>query len=115
MLFDQKNQGYSPAPYHVSISTEVAPDQLKRIINHIVDFPKTYFLNTYNCSDFGIDIGRRAGINLPKTIGKYNQLFFKFEGRNPADLGEDIRAMNSNGTITIDKIGGNAPHKTGGC
>ncbi|WP_438424005.1 hypothetical protein [Aquimarina macrocephali] len=105
----------SGAPYHVSISTEVSSDQLKRIINHIVDFPETYFLNTYNCSDFGIDIGRRAGINLPKTIGQYKQLFFKFEGRNPSDLGEDIRVMNSTPKITIEKTGGNAPTKKGGC
>ncbi len=105
----------SGSPYHVSISTEVTPDQLKRIIDYIVDHPKTYFLNTYNCSDFGIDIGRKAGLNLPKTIGQYKHFFFKFEGRNPSDLGEDIRAMNPTSTISINKTGGNAPIKTGGC
>ncbi len=105
----------SGSPYHVSISTEVSPDQLKKVIDHIINFPDTYFLNTYNCSDFGIDIGRRAGLNLPKTIGVYEQLFFKFEGRNPSDLGEDIRAMNSTPNITIEKTGGNAPVKKGGC
>ncbi len=31
------------------------------------------------------------------------------------DLGEDIRVMNSTSTITIDKTGGNAPKKKGGC
>lgn len=77
----------SKSKYHVSISTEVTPDQLKRIINDINNFPDTYSLNDYNCSDFGIQIARKAGLNLPRTVGEYGVFPIKFKGRNPADLG----------------------------
>lgn len=117
LLKPQKSEIHdnSGSEYHVSISTQVTPDQLKRIINDINNFPKTYDLNKYNCSDFGIQIGRKAGLNLPAKIGTYSQLFFTFEGRNPADLGEDIREMQDTNTISIDRQGGNAPQKSGGC
>lgn len=117
LLKPQKSEIHdnSGSEYHVSISTQVNPDQLKRIINDINNFPKTYDLNKYNCSDFGIQIGRKAGLNLPAKIGTYSQLFYTFKGRNPADLGEDIREMQDTNTITIDRQGGNAPQKSGGC
>ena len=38
--------------YHVSISTGIDAGKLTNVINYIDNYPKTYDLNNYNCSDF---------------------------------------------------------------
>jgi len=68
-----------------------------------------------NCSDFGIQIGKKAGLSIPATIGKYENFIFKFEGRNPSDLGEDIRKIKESDNIKVSKNSGNAPKKKGAC
>lgn len=72
-------------------------------------------MNNYNCSDFGIEVAEKSGLNLPNTTSIYEKPFFKFEGRNPADLGEDIRNMNLPQGASRNTSGGNAPSKKGGC
>lgn len=105
----------SGSPFDVSISTTVTSAQLTKVINLINNYPKIYNLEEYNCSDFGIQIGKEAGLSLPATIGKYSNILFKFEGRNPADLGEDIRKVKQTGNIKINNKSGNAPKEKGGC
>lgn len=102
----------SNSPYHVSISIDIISSQLESIIDYIEDYPKTYNLNVYNCSDFGIKIAGKGGLSLPETIGKYG---FLFEGRNPSDLGEDIRELDLPTGVTRNLIGGNAPTRSSDC
>lgn len=101
--------------YHVSISIGVDADKLSSLINYINDYSKTYDLNNYNCSDFAIGAAEKAGLKLPKTTGSYNAVIVNFKGRNPGDLGQDIRNMNIPGGATKSVTKGNAPKKKGGC
>lgn len=101
--------------YDVSITMDVSPGQLTNVINFINEYPEVYDLNNYNCSDFGIDVAEKCGVNLPRTIGVYDKYIFRFEGRNPADLGQDIRSMSLPTEVTRNSTGGNAPTKKGGC
>ncbi|MRX39065.1 hypothetical protein GJU43_07240 [Flavobacterium sp. LC2016-23] len=101
--------------YHVSISIGIDADKLSSIINYINDYSKTYDLNNYNCSDFAIGAAEKGGLKLPKTTGSYNAVIVNFKGRNPGDLGQDIRNMNIPGGVTKSVIKGNAPKKKGGC
>lgn len=105
----------SGSPFDVSISITVSPGQLTQIIGDINSFPELYMLEEYNCSDFGIQIGNKAGLSIPATVGKYSNFIFKFEGRNPADLGQDIRQMKESENIKINTKGGSAPKKKGKC
>lgn len=112
---DAEIRDNSGSPFDVSITTDVTAQQLSTIIDEINNFPETYDLENYNCSDFGIQIGNQAGLELPATVGKYKNFIFKFEGRNPADLGEDIREIPPTNDIIINKNSGKAPKKNGKC
>lgn len=101
--------------YHVSISIGIDAGKLSSVINYINDYSKTYDLNNYNCSDFAIGAAERGGLKLPKTTGSYNAVIVNFKGRNPGDLGQDIRNMNIPGGATKSVTKGNAPKKKGGC
>lgn len=101
--------------YHVSISIGIDANKLSSVINYINDYSKTYDLNNYNCSDFAIGAAEKAGLRLPKTTGSYNAVIVNFKGRNPGDLGQDIRDMNTPGGATKSVTKGNAPKKKGGC
>ncbi len=113
---DSEIHDNSNSPYHISISIGISANQLKNIITYIEDYPSKYNLNEYNCSDFGIAISERAGINLPKTVGTYS-FFGKefFKGRNPSDLGEDMRGITLPTGATRDLDGGNAPERSADC
>ncbi|HMR15473.1 MAG: hypothetical protein KDC97_06230 [Confluentibacter sp.] len=52
-----------------------------------------------------------GGMGLPST--SVSSLTFK--GRSPGQLGQEIRAMNSDGIKTINKIKNNSPNKEGTC
>ena len=106
----------SKSPYHVSISKEVSAKEFKKAIKAINNFQNSYDLRNYNCSDFGIEVAGKSGLTLPKTVGKYKKgLITFFEGRNPSDLGEDIRKMSTGNGITINKNKGLAPERKGDC
>ncbi|WP_029272905.1 hypothetical protein [Flavobacterium sp. KJJ] len=83
--------------------------------DYINDYSKTYDLNNYNCSDFGIMVAQRASLYLPKTSGSYDNFIVKFKGRNPSDLGQDIRNMSTPNGATKITTKGNAPKKKGNC
>ncbi len=100
--------------FHVSVSTTVIASTLVQILDRIENFPASYDLNNYNCADFAIEIGRLARLNIPSTTGTYKNVIFSFRGRNPADLGEDLRIL-SGGFTTRNTTGGNAPAGKGGC
>lgn len=106
----------STSPYHVSITIDISPSQLSNIIAYIEKYPSKYDLNNFNCSDFGIQVAKKGGLNLPSTIGTYSFLGNEvFKGRNPGDLGEDMRSINLPSGATRNKIGGNAPNRSANC
>ncbi len=102
----------SNSPYHVSITIDITASQLDDVITYIENYPSTYDLNNYNCSDFGIAVALEGGLVLPATNGSYG-IFF--EGRNPSDLGEDMRELNLPVGANRDLDGGNAPSRLGTC
>lgn len=110
-IYDSELRSNNNYLYHVSISQDILASQLKTITNYIKKFPKKYDVNHYACTDFAIKIGNLGGMNLPSTTMKN----FTFEGRSPGQLGQEIRAMNSNNIKTIQKIKANSPNKEGEC
>jgi len=109
---DSEIHNNSGSPYHVSITINISASELNNIINYIIDYPEKYDLNNYNCSDFGIEVARKGGLALPKTNGSYG---FLFEGRNPGDLGEDIRELTLSSGATRDLDGGFASERSANC
>jgi hypothetical protein len=101
--------------YHISISVEIDGIELANVIKYVNNYPKTYDLNNYNCSDFAIGAAANGGLDLPKTKGSYDAVIVNFKGHNPGDLGEDIRKMNTPSGATKSTTKGNAPKKKGGC
>lgn len=101
--------------YHVSIAVEIDATKLANVINYVNSYPKTYDLNNYNCSDFAIGAAGKGGLDLPKTTGSYDAVIINFKGRNPGDLGQDIRNMKTPAGAVKIITKGNAPKKKGGC
>lgn len=117
LISSQKSELHdnSNTQYHVSISIEIDAGKLLNVISYINSYPKMYNLNNYNCSDFAIGVAAKGGLNLPKTTGTYEAIIVSFKGRNPGDLGQDIRDMSAPYGATINTTKGNAPKKKGGC
>ncbi|MDE0471460.1 MAG: hypothetical protein OXH57_05925 [Ekhidna sp.] len=55
-----------------------------------------------NCTDFGIQYSKQAGIKLKDSYGSWPG----GSGSNPGNLGEDIRKLSSNLNYEIIKSGG---------
>ncbi len=98
-------------PYNVSISTTVSGSTLQQIIDYSVNYNATYNLNSYNCSDFAIQVGNLSGMNLPEANGSWPG----GSGSNPGALGQHIRSRSSNNNQIINATGGNAPNTNKGC
>lgn len=97
--------------YDVSISTTVSGSVLETILNYSINYNSTYNLNTYNCSDFGIEIGNLAGLNLPDAFGTWPG----GGGSNPGALGQHIRGVTPSGSVTTNTTGGTSPANNKGC
>ncbi|WP_321319863.1 hypothetical protein [Labilibaculum sp.] len=97
--------------YDVSISMNIAKDKLGIILNYIKNPPLVYNLDTYNCTDFAIDVANKCGMNLPDTEGTWPN----GSGTNPGCLGQDIRNMSTTDIISIDPVGGKAPANVKSC
>ncbi|HIB8191191.1 TPA: hypothetical protein ACWX1O_001757 [Elizabethkingia anophelis] len=97
--------------FSVSITSNITATQLNNIVGYINSMSSaTYNLNTYNCTNFGIDALAKAGISLPKTSGSWPG----GGGSNPGNLGQDLRNLN-NSSVQKNTSGGNAPKNTGSC
>ena len=99
------NDGVIAEYYSTSITTSISPDQLEQILDAIINHNSTYDLNTYNCTDFGIEIGNLGGLNLPNCNGTWPG----GSGSNPGTLGEYIRNMSPSSNTTVNTDGGEAP------
>lgn len=91
-------------------SYDVPINKVTNLLSYIKNYDKTYDLNEYNCTDFGIGVFNAAGYSLPKTTGSWGV----GSGRNPGDLGQDIRSLN-NSNFQINKNGGTTPLNKGNC
>jgi len=109
---DSKIKDNSNSPYHVSITINISPSQLTDVINYIKNYPQEYDLNNYNCVDFAIQTAGQGGLIIPSTVGEYG-VFFK--GRNPSDMGEDMRELSLPLGSQRDTNGGNAPLRSPDC
>ena len=98
--------------YDVSISINVDSATLEAILNHSVNYPSSYDLNTYNRTDFVIEIGNILGMGLPDCYSSWGI----GGGSNPAKLGQYIRYnFNSDGTYLVNTNGGTSPSNNKGC
>lgn len=97
--------------FDVSLTTDISASQLSSIVGSIKNFNPTYNLNTYNCTDFGLEMANSLGLNIPDTNGTWPG----GGGSNPGNLGQDIRGLSTGTGVTKDMGGGNAPSNNGGC
>lgn len=89
--------------FDVSITYNVTALQFYDAIDYLTGFAtSTYNLETQNCSDVGIGCAAAMDKILPDTYGSWGP----GGGTNPADLGEDIRAMPNSPAYTINRAGG---------
>lgn len=102
------DQGHA---FNVSITSNINASQLNNLVGYINSVSNaTYNLNTFNCTNFGIDAAGKVGISLPKTSGTWPG----GGGANPGNLGQDLRSLN-NSSIQKNSYGGNAPKNSGNC
>ena len=99
------NEGYS-----ASVTKTITSSQLTEIIDKAKNYNKTYDLNTYNCTDFAIELGNLGGLNLPDSFGTW----LGGGGSNPGALGMHIRGLNPNSN-NVNTTGGFAPKTNKGC
>lgn len=90
--------------YDVSLSVTVSGSSLQQIVNYSINYPNTYDLDNFNCSDFGINVGNIAGMNLPDSYGSWPG----GGGSNPGTLGQHIRNKALSGNMVRNVNGGNA-------
>lgn len=96
------------------VAKTISGNQLQQIINFSINHNPTYNLNTYNCTDFAIDIGNLAGLNLPDCYGSW--ALGLGGGSNPGALGQHIRNnINTGGNTTKNTNSGTAPSNNKGC
>jgi hypothetical protein len=114
LISDQDSEIHdnSTSAFDVSITVDVSSSQLSDIVKYITNYPSKFSLNNFNCTNFGINVMSLGGLALPKTVGSS---FPFFKGINPADLGEDIRALKLPAGATRNLTSGKAPAKSGTC
>lgn len=98
--------------YSVRIDISLTPNQLDIVLNYILNYPGTYDLNSYNCTDFGIGAAGAAGLSLPATQGSWAP---GSGGLNPGDLGQDMRTMSLPAGAKRDVQSGQADSDNGSC
>ena len=55
--------------YDVNISVNVSSSDLASIISYSINYATNYDLNSYNCTDFAIEVGNIIGLSLPACNG----------------------------------------------
>lgn len=102
--------------YHVNISKNLTAAQIAAVINYSNSPPPSYSLSNYNCTDFAMAIVSAGGLTLPSTM-RSTSVFgvMSFSGRNPGDLGQDVRDMTLPTGVTRTTTKASAPAKERGC
>lgn len=79
----------SNAEYDVRLSVNVSAITLKNVLGMIESSRRVYHIETYNCTNFVIDISDACGLKIPRTMGRW----FLGSGLNPGNFGEDLRKL----------------------
>lgn len=94
--------------YDVSVTYSLSCSDFEDLISFInlqLFTVPNYNLNSYNCTDFGISSLNDLGLNVPDTFGSWPL----GGGSNPGALGEDLRNITLDPTMSRDDNGGTAP------
>jgi hypothetical protein len=106
ILGDDSGHGYD-----VSLTVTATSAQAQSILSFVRNYKNlnggNYNLNSYNCTDFGIDIANLLGININSQTGSWCPFG---SGHDPGDFGEDLRNIN-----TANGAPGTALTNTGSC
>ena len=97
--------------FDVSLSVPINSGQLLNLLGYVNNVPSTYNLNTYNCSDFAIQIGNLVGLDLPDSYGTWTG----GGGSNPGQLGQNIRNMTLPKNVSRQTTEANAASNKGTC
>lgn len=98
--------------YDASITTNITPEQLLKIIEYAIVKPAIYNVNHFNCTDYAIKIGNLGGLNLPNC---YSPLYPGGGGSAPSILGEYIKSLPESDEYTTETTTNNAPSQSGDC
>ncbi|QMU63049.1 MAG: hypothetical protein GKR88_01360 [Flavobacteriaceae bacterium] len=113
------NSGHN---YHVSVTINLNNLDFFNLVNFVETWNNPipgYDLQTNNCTDFGIELGNLAGMQLPDTTGSWSvdiPLIGEVElgsGSNPGNLGQDVRNLN-NSNITVNTTSGSPAQSSQG-
>lgn len=110
-------QNDSGHEYDVAISYTITATQLASVINHIKTHSTSqYNLNSYNCTDFGMNVTNASGLSLPSAYGTWGMIGIgSGAGDNPGQLGQNIRNMPTPTGAVKTTTTGNAQINAGGC
>ncbi len=97
--------------FDASMSMNISPSILGNIIDFVVNVPETYNINTYNCTDYVIDISSFTGNELPNCWAFYTG----GGGSSPSVLGQHIRDLGESESYTTTTETSNAPLQSGNC
>lgn len=86
--------------FDVSITIQVSPATFDNVIYYITHINQyignyNYNLNSFNCSDFALNVFNISGAGVPDTTGTWSLMGETLgSGTNPGNLGQDIRHLN---------------------
>lgn len=83
--------------YDVAVTATITSSQFFSALNFINGYSsKSYDLNNNNCTNFALGAMTAAGVNILATTGSW----IGGSGKNPGDLGEDLRIMPLSSNMT---------------
>ncbi len=101
----------SEREFDVSITITMSQEELHSVLEYTYNYPNTYDLSDFNCTDFAIKIAALGGLKLPDTYKAWPN----GGGSCPGQLGQDIRNMTLPTGASRNTLGGNAPVNTKAC
>ncbi len=107
--------------FDVSISLNINSTQLTNLINYtLANSTATYNLDTFNCTDFGMNAIKLTGITLPTAYGTYQTdvsgiVVQVGAGDNPGQLGQNIRNLPESPGVVKTTSTGSAASNGGTC
>lgn len=93
------------------VSINISSSKLQSVVSYIKNYPTTYNLNSYNCTDFGMSVSKLAGLSIPSAHGSWPG----GSGDNPGQLGQNIRHIPLPATATRITTTGTAASNMGTC
>lgn len=73
----------------VKLSVNVSAVTMNKVLRLVENPRRVYHIETYNCTNFVIDISDACGLKIPRTMGRW----FLGSGLNPGNFGEDLRKL----------------------